>query len=169
MDSITHTMQVINYAHHEIHAGSSFTVADTVAADTTTVKWQVTTPNTTKYAHLIFELTCTGEATFLVTEGSDRDDGIALTEVNRRRVGTPTVATTVVTRTPTGGTTDGAIILFSMRNGITNVAGKSIEGSTARGTNEWILAPNTKYVISITTYADVFATMIVDWYEHTDK
>jgi hypothetical protein len=168
MDGSTNTLNVIDYPHHEIHSGSSFTVADTVVADTTTVKWQITTPNTTKYAHLVFTLTCTGEATFLVTEGSDRTDGTALVEVNRNRVGTPTAATVIVTRTPTSGTTDGATTLFTMRNGITNVAGKNIEGSTARATNEWVLKPNTKYVVSITTYAAVYATMVVDWYEHTD-
>ena len=169
IDASTHAMETIEYEHHEIHSGSSFTVADTVVADTATVKWQVTTPDSTKYAHLVFTLTCTGEATFLVTEGSDRDDGVALTEVNRRRVGVPTAATVIVTRTPDGGSTDGAIILFSMRNGITNVAGKNIEGGSARATNEWVLAPNTKYVISITTYAAGYATCLLDWYEHTDK
>jgi hypothetical protein len=169
MDASTHSLQTIEYEHHEIHAGSSFTVADTVVADTTTVKWQITTPNSNKYAHLIFTLTCTGEATFLVTEGSDRNDGVALVEVNRNRTGTPSTASVIVTRTPAGGSTDGAITLFSMRNGITNVAGKNIEGSTARATNEWVLAPDTKYVVSITTYAAVYATMVLDWYEHTDK
>jgi hypothetical protein len=168
VDSSTHSLQIIDYAHHEIHGGSSFTVADTVTANTATVKWQVTTPNTTTYTHLIFTLTCTGEATFLVTEGSDRVDGTALTEINRRRVGTPAAASTIVTRTPTDGSTDGAIILFSMRNGITNIASKNIEGGSARATNEWILKPNTKYVISITTYADAFATCLLDWYEHAD-
>lgn len=168
-DRSTNAGTVIDYAHHEVHAGSSFTVADTVAINNTTAKWQVTTPNTTKYAHLVFTLTCTGEATFLVTEGSDRTDGTPLDEVNRRRTGTPPVATLIVTRTPTGGTTDGATTLFSMRNGITNVAGKNIEGGSARATNEWILRPNTKYVISITTYADVYATCLLDWYEHTNK
>jgi hypothetical protein len=169
IDSATWARMTIDYAHHEIHAGSSFTVADTLACDTTTVKWQITTPNTTKYAHLIFTLTSTGEATFLVTEGSDRTDGTALAELNRNRTGTPTAATVIVTRTPTGGTTDGATSLFSMRNGITQQGGKSQEGGNARATNEWVLAPNTKYVVAITTYAAVYATMILDWYEHTDR
>ena len=168
VDSISSALNVINYEHHEVHDGSSFTVADTVSCDTTTCKWQVTTPNTTTYAHMLFELSCTGEATYLVTEGSDRTDGTALVEVNRRRVGTPATATTIVTRTPTGGTTDGATTLFTMRNGITNVAGKNIEVGTARATNEWVLKPNTKYVISVTTYAAVYVTCLLDWYEHAE-
>jgi len=169
LDGVTTAAKIIDYAHHEVHGGSAYTVSDTVTCDTTTVKWQVTTPDTTKYSHLIFELSCTGEATYLVTEGSDRTDGTALAEMNRRRVGTPSTAGTIVTRTPTGGTTDGATTLFSMRNGLTSVAGKNIEGGTARAINEWILKPNTKYVVSVTTYADVLVTCLLDWYEHTDS
>lgn len=169
IDASTNTLQTIAYEHHEIHSGSSFSTWDTVACDTTTVKWQVTTPDTTKYSHMVFGLSCTGEATFLVTEGSDRTDGTAMLENNRNRVGTPTVAGTIVTRTPTAGTTDGALALFSVRNGITSVSGKNQQGSNARAANEWVLKPNTKYVISITTYAAVYATIELDWYEHVDK
>jgi hypothetical protein len=169
MDASTHSMQTISHDHHEIHAGNAFTVAATTVCDTTTVKWQITTPDSTRYTHLVFTLTSTGEATFLVTEGSDRDDGTVLSEVNRRRVGTPTAATVIVTASPTGGSTDGATILFTMRNGITSIAGRNIEGSSARATNEWVLKPNTKYVVSVTTYAAVYVTMILDWYEHTDR
>jgi hypothetical protein len=168
-DSTTGAIKTIEYEHHEIHGGNSFTVADTVACDTTTVKWMVVTPNTTKYSHFIFTLTSTGEALYLVTEGADRTAGVSLSAINRRRPGIPKIAGTTVSRTPTGGTTDGSTILFSMRNGITNVASKNIEGGEARALNEWILKPNTKYIISITTYADVFVTCVLDWYEHTDK
>ena len=169
VDSATHVLETIEYEHHEIHSGSSFTVSDTVACSTTTVLWLITTPNSTKYAHMIFNLSSTGEATFLVTEGADRTTGAALDEMNRNRVGTPTVATTTVLRGATGGSTNGATTLLNIRNGITNVGGKNIEGGALRSSNEWILKPNTKYVISITTYAAVYASILLNWYEHTNK
>lgn len=128
----------------------------------------ITTPNSTTYAHLVFELSSTGEATYTVTGDADRVAGTGLTVVNRRRVGTPAASTVTVSRTPTGGTTDGTTTLFSKRAGITGAGSKSIEGSSTRDINEWILKPNTKYVISITTYADVFVTCQLDWYEHQD-
>lgn len=168
LDEITRALITLDYVHHEVHEGVMYSTTDTVAANTTTVKWQIHTANTTKYAHLVFNLSCTGEATFLVTEGSDRTDGTALEEVNRRRVGVPNVAETIVTRTPTGGSTDGALTIFSTRSGITGVAAKAIESGAARAENEWILKPNTKYVISITTYADVYVTCKLDWYEHIE-
>lgn len=169
LDAATHTMITLDTSHCEIHNGDSFSVADTISTDTETVKWQITTPNTTRYAHFIFMLSCTGEATFTVTEGSDRTDGTVLDTVNRRRVGVPTVATVTVTRTPTGGTTDGAITLFSMRSGLTNVASRNIETGIARAIDEWILKPNTKYIVSITTYSASYVTALLNWYEHTDK
>ena len=167
-DGVTNSFKIVDYAHHEIHGGSSFTVSDTQVCNTTTIKWQIITPNSTKYAHMLFELSSTGEATYLVTEGADRDAGTALSVVNRRRVGTPTEATVTVSRAPTGGTTDGATILYSRRSGITGVGSKSVEGGAARATHEWILKPNTKYVVSITTYAAVYASLLLDWYEHAD-
>jgi hypothetical protein len=169
LDAITHVLEVIDYAHHEIHAGSSFTVSDTVACNTTTVKWMIITPNSTTYAHLVFHLAATGEATFLVKGDADRTAGTALACQNRRRVGTPAASTVTVSRTPTGGTTDGATTLFSIRDGVTGVGGKSVQAGEGRESQEWILKPNTKYVVSITTYADVFATMKLDWYEHADR
>ena len=169
MDGSTHSMQTIEYEHHEIHAGSSFVVSDVQSVSTTTMKWQITTPASTKYSHMIFGIECTGECLATITEGSDRTDGTALTEINRNRVGTPTVAGTIVTRTPTGGNTDGAITLQSLRIGATGVGSKTISAGGARGQNEFVLKPGTKYIVSAQTFAAVFVTFTADWYEHTDK
>lgn len=38
LDKATNTLQIIDYAHHEVHSGSSFVVCDTVACNTTTIK-----------------------------------------------------------------------------------------------------------------------------------
>jgi hypothetical protein len=167
-DTKTGAVLTIDYGHHEVHDGSSFSVCDTVACNTATVKWMIATPASTTYAHLIFLLSCTGEATYLVTGDADRVAGTPLTAVNRRRVGTPAASTTTVSRTPSGGTTDGATILFSLRNGITGTGGKAAEAGSARDLNEWILKPNTKYVISVTTYATSYVTCLLDWYEHAE-
>ena len=32
-----------------------------------------------------------------------------------------------------------------------------------------VLKPATKYIISVTTFADVYVSLRLDWYEHTDK
>ena len=169
IDASTNTLQTIEYEHHEIHSGSSFVCHDLRNVNTTTFKWQVTTPDSLVYAHMVFDINCTGEITVLVTEGSDKTDGTALVELNRRRVGTPAVAAVVVTHTPTSGTTDGTVTLINHRSGATGVGSRTIAAGGTRGGNEFILKPNTKYVISATTYADVWITLQIGWYEHTDK
>ena len=168
IDASTSSLQIIEYEHHEIHSGSSFVCSDLQNVDTTTFKWQVTTPDSTKYAHMVFDIDCTGEMLVVITEGSDRTDGTALAEINRNRVGTPTSATVIVTHTPTGGTTDGATTIMNHRSGATGVGSKTIAAGGARGGNEFVLKPNTKYVIAVTTYADVWVSLDLDWYEHTD-
>jgi len=169
IDASTNSLQTISYEHHEIHSGSSFVCVDLQSVSTATFKWQVTTPATLVYAHMIFDIDCTGEMTVLITEGSDKTDGTALAEINRNRVGTPAAATVIVTHTPTDGTTDGATVLVNHRSGATGVGSKTISGGGYRGGNEFVLKPSTKYVISVTTYAAVFVTLDIDWYEHTDK
>ena len=168
-DDSTYSRTTIEYDHHEIHSGNSCHVSDVQSVDTTTFKWQVTTPNTLVYAHMVFDLECTGEMSVSITEGSDRTDGTALAEINRNRVGTPNTAGTVVTHTPTGGSTDGATTIFTIRSGSTGVGGKTILAGGSRGNNEYVLKPNTKYVISATTYAAVFVSLELDWYEHKDR
>jgi len=169
LDASTEAQMIIDYAHHETHAGSSFNVCDIQNVSSTTIKYQITTPNTTKYSHMLFDIECTGEMQIIVTEGSDRVDGTALLEINRNRVGTPPTAGTIVTLTPTGGTTDGATIIFCKRSGSTGVGSKTVSAGSSRGNNEYILKPNTKYVVSIETFADVYVTLDIDWYEHTDR
>ena len=162
VDKTTRSVMTIDFAHNEAQDGSSYHCSDVQSVDTTTQKWMITTPDTTKWAHMLFSVECTGEMTILVTEGADRNGTNALDEVNHNR-NSSKVAGVAVHRDVAAGTTDGATTVFTQRTG-TNWA-----SSTARGTNEYILAQNTKYVISVTTYAAVFVSLELDWYEHTDK
>ena len=169
VDSSTHALNTIEYEHHEIHSGSSYTVSDVQNVGTTTLLWMITTPAGTKYTHIIPSVECSGEFLVVETEGSDYTAGTALAVINRNRVGTPSVAGTIVTRAPVAGTTLGATTLRTERVGATSVAGKTISAGASRGSSEFVLKPATKYIISITTFADVYVTLRLDWYEHTNK
>lgn len=168
VDSSTHSLITMLYGHHEIHGGSSYTCSDVQNVDTTTLKWMVAVANTDKEPNLIFDIECTGEMTLLITEGADRAGGTAVAAINRNRRSTNTAETTI-TRTPAGGSTDGATTIKNLRTGATGVASKTIAAGGARGQNEFILKKNTKYIISVTTYADVWVSLNLDWYEHTPK
>lgn len=167
IDVITRASIVLPYEHHEIHSGDSYVVCDVQSVNTTTAYWMITTPDSTKYAHIIFDIRCTGELSIDITEGADRVGTTALTAINRNRASTKT-ATVVVHRAYTGGTTDGTINILSIRDGATGVASKVVATGGARGENEYMLKPNTKYIIKVTTYASVYVSMCVDWYEHTN-
>lgn len=118
---------------------------------------------------MIFDFQCTGELLITITEGADRVGTNDLAEVNRRRVGTPTAATAAIHRAYTGGTTDGATTIEKKRIGATGVGSKTVSAGGNRGQNEFILKPNTKYIISAQTFANVYVTACFDWYEHTDN
>jgi len=169
IDEKTHALVFSSWAHHKIHERGSFVVSDVQSVSTTTMKWQITTPDSEKYTHALFDLDGTGEMSVIITEGSDRTDGTALVEINRNRVGTPPSAGTIVTRTPTGGSTDGAITIFSTRVGATNVGSKTVEAGGSRGVNEFMLKPNTKYVVAALTFAAIYVSFHVHWYEHINK
>ena len=168
-DNMTYTNIVINYAHHEIHEGSGFIVNDVQNVNATTMKWQITTPSSSKYAHVFFDIEGTGEISVVVTEGSDRTDGVALTKINRNRSGTFTSAGLIITRTPTGGSTDGATVIFAKRSGATGINGKTLEGGGMRGENEYVLKSGTKYVVAIETFANIYVSFRMNWYEHINK
>ena len=168
IDRSTNSLQVIDYPHHEIHAGSSFHVSDVQNVDTTTQKWMITTPNTTKWAHIVFGVSCTGEILLTITEGADRTGTTLLSAINHNR-NSDNAAGLTVHRGVSGGTTDGAVTILTKRSGATGVGGKILSGAGERDNNEYILKQNTKYIILVQTFADVHDSLELDWYEHTDK
>ena len=161
---------VVADAEHHVHEGEAFVVSDVVNVSTTTQKWMITTPDTTRFAHIEFEIVSTGEMSVVITEGADRTGSTPLTAINQRRVGTPTASTTVVHRgivipSPDTGT-DGATTISSVRTGATGQGAKTVEGG--RGVEEFILKQDTKYVIAVETFANIYVTLRAEWYEHTD-
>jgi hypothetical protein len=165
-DSATNSLQTIDYAHHEIHGGSHFYVADyTDLGSGSTYNIVIATPNTTKWAHLVFEFNHELETTIVITEGISTDaDGTAITEVNNDR-NSATTATTVFTHTPTNPT--GGTVIWQQRLG----SGRK-EGGGSRNDNEIILKQNTKYLVAFTNNSGSASSLTnwwFEWYEHTNK
>ena len=164
VDDTTNTLQVISYEHHEIHAGSSYVAS--YAADvgnSGSINLAITTPNTTKYAHMLFNIISEAEAGFTLYEGAVITGGTAMAEQNRRRIGGGT-AGCVVVHTPT--VTNAGTAIFTKHWG----TGKTT-GAEYRDANEWILAPNLTYLFSANNFttSDNWLSMWIDWYEHTDS
>jgi hypothetical protein len=186
VDSTTNALKCIDYPHNEVHGGSSFTccysqeVSDT--GDRTIIAFR--TPDTTKYLHITFTAAATAAADAIMREAPTITDntGAPLAVRNRRRPGTPN--TTTVWDTSQNPDVQGQATYFTELT-MGNVAGGTVfgpyplgagagpktTGGTTRGSQEWILAPDTLYsfeVISLTNDDNIHEAE-VDWYEHQDK
>lgn len=168
LDASTESLMTIDYAHHEIHDGTSFWVDDVVQVDNAaTQDYLITTPDTTKYAHWGYEVNGTvGGITIELFEAADRTGTTALTLLNRNR-NSATTATLAIHRGQSGGTTDGTRILWAT-DGTGTAAGKE-SGKVGEGT-ERVLKRNTKYIFRITSKVnDNDIAVRFNWYEHADR
>ena len=169
IDSSTNAINVIDYAHHELHQGSHFFYASHHdLAKNTVDEHLIVTPDTEKWAHFLLGLTSTGGQVHVeLSEGATYSDiGDLEPSFNRNR----NVAennTTLVYEEPTI-TTQGDVI-YSVKLGVDDK--KVSVGGGDRGSNEIILKQNTVYLLRVTE-ENVDAAVInvlLDWYEHTNK
>jgi hypothetical protein len=165
-DRITNALKTIEYEHHEIHDGRSFVIDDLRNINSGSENWLIVVPDSDRLPHLIFEFVCTGEFLVNVQEGVNRNGVTELTAINRSR-GSANTAETKIYRGVTGVSTGTNIL--NRREGSTGTNGKTESGGGARANNEFILKRNTKYLVTVTTYADVYVNAIFDWYEHDAK
>ena len=176
VDSMTNTIQTIDYAHHEVHEGDSFVggyAMATAVAAALIVAWK--TPAGTKRIHVVPEWITESKAHVSFLEGCtwNTGTGSALTPINRNRgsanesivLGDSTgafVANKMV-KDPTGlagGTAIGANYTWSEKK----------VGSSARSVAEFVLKPDTLYAFSHTSDdGNKGAIIRLSWYEHTDS
>lgn len=167
VDNTTHTLQIIDYEHHEIHAGSHFFYTDSVTlASSGTQDYLITTPNTTKWAHFIFLASGSAITQIQIYEGTDKSGTTPQTVFNSNR-NSATVSTVTIHKGTSGGSTDGTLI-WQRKSGAATQQSRS--GMEATRNAEKILKQNTKYIIRITSgTADNLTNLQLDWYEHTNK
>lgn len=166
---------IIDIAHHEVHEGDTFSMvaSDAAAASTDTVQLYINSGDVSspqKRMHLILNHYGSGAHSVVIIEGiTFSSGGAAYTPINRRR---DSAKTTAAQAARVGGDDQpGGVITYTGGTAIWTElvgAGKSVGGS-ARGTEEWILAPNTGYIFEIISGATSTAINIsATWYEHTD-
>jgi hypothetical protein len=177
IDASTRSIQTIDYAHHEIHGGSSFHafVYDDTAATGELVNIYIKTANTTKYCHSFAQWSSGGAGIFRIHEAptittNTGTNGVSIINHNRNSSTTSgcfdNATTPVVNKYGTGVTKTGeGTVLLIEYSGV----GKSISG-TGRNESEYILKPNTVYVFELIAIGNNIALGIgLDWYEHTDQ
>ena len=168
IDAATHALNTIEYEHHEIHGGSSYTLSRPltlpVANDD---EIRIATPNTTKWAHMIFSAVSDAAVTVSLYETTTLTHvvGNVLTPINRNRNSTNTSGLTIC-HTP-GGAGDGNL-LYSSTAGAGGNPAQSAPGVIG-GRFEFILKQNTAYLLRIAGASGDVVSINLEWYEHTDK
>jgi len=186
LDKATNTIQVIEYEHHEIHAGSAFAchwsqTSPTAVGEMTMIAFN--TPNTTKWIHMLATFSSTAAATAAIYEVADLDvdEGTDLAIYNHdRNSSTASVVSTIETTPEAGKATSytvaqaaGATLSTAtpiyLRNLGAAAAGADT-GGESRSNNEFILKQGTQYafVIANTTADDNTHNIVLNWYEHTN-
>lgn len=189
VDAITHALNVISYAHHEIHGGDSFTayLSNTTAATSGHRSGlYIKTPATTPLCHMIISFSCSTPATYSICEAPTIAANVgthAQVIYNRYRDSatasgcfdnaTSAAANKFTTLNETQLAADatwatGTVIRTApLKEG----SGPQAAGGASRDTEEYILKANTKYVFLLTnTSADANVHhILIDWYEHTSR
>jgi hypothetical protein len=167
-DRATYALNTIDYAHHEIHSGSSYVasyIQDVTGAGTINVT--IKTPDTASWAHMLWHVGTELESELRFYEGSTAAaDGGTITPQNRNRNSTKTSAC-VVMGTPTVGTVGSLLFADHLGGG----AASARFGGENRADNEWVLKQNTTYTVQLVnmTGSNNQMSVALDWYEHTDK
>ena len=183
IDAATRALETIDYAHHEIHSGSSFSVhnydVDFDKSDELNVCF--TTPNTTKWCHVVPLVSCTTKAVFELLEGPTISAGSGTTLVPTNRnfnyqgvktsavsnlEGTPAANSVQVNATISADGTQKHAEAFGAKKGKAQSGG-------VRDMDEYILKQNTTYAFRLkgtgTGDDNAMGSMEITWYEHTDK
>jgi len=133
------------------------------------------TPNTTKWAHAVFEVRSNGEAIYQLQEAASMGTGTGASFAPRNHDRNSTKTTTLKnTSLGTDGTagyvtvgcdySGSTLTLFSTK------IGDGREGGETRGHDEWILKQDTVYAVMVTSQAASSVVRVnMTYYEHTNK
>lgn len=172
IDYTTNAILVVDYAHHEIHDGSSYRadVLETVGSGNT-LSLSITTPAGPKQCHMLFEVETGNSANVVIYEGTSltANTGNAVTPRNANR--NVADGSTAVVKSQATINTTGATILHSMFTGQPGANPGAADGGSASTRHEWILKPSTTYSVILTEIATTSQLMRIefDWYEHAPK
>jgi hypothetical protein len=170
-DLLTNALMVIDFHHAETHEGNGYRVTQAKATDAfdiaAPITFHVTTPNTTKWAHLIWHAEASTEALLEIFEDNgnashfDISGGDTSVPLNNNRNSTNTSGLVVKTGvTITQATAD--VLIYS------DYVGSRVLGGEREARQELILKQNTEYLFKFTSVADNNeGGLRLNWYEHT--
>lgn len=169
IDSTTYAVEVIDYSHHEIHAGSHYYIQGFLELGSgVSHSVSIVTPDTAKYSHFLYAINSTGICTTEFFEGvsGGGTSGTVVTILNNNRNSTK-VSGMVLTSNVTPAT--GYVTRLEYAKWGADGFKDNIGGGSGRD-DELILKRNTKYVRRfLSGAASNIIQFKASWYEHTDK
>jgi len=177
IDSSTNTLQIIDYAHHEIHSGSFFRVQnhnDAVAVGGN-INICFTIPEGTKLPHMLWTYVTGAAGTMTAYRGVTLTLGTG-TDVSCKNSRLDSTKTSVLQGVGTGALADGYVSqdatwtggsVFSLKK---SYVGRAV-GSQVSRTSEIVLAAGESYAFVLQNDNNQPAGLQIrlEWYEHTDK
>ena len=164
-ERLTNAAQTIDTDHAYIHEGYAFQVGE-VASINGTRKYRFKTPSSTesnfRYIHMRPNSIDIEKGTLLIRfqEGSTSvSTGTAVTPVNRNR---NSATTSSVTFVPGVTATTAGTDIYSQK---LHAGGGDGNGGQSVEPLEWVLKPNTEYIINLTTTAATSVSANFFWYE----
>ena len=176
LDKATNTLQIIDYAHHEIHAGSSFHSYNYNESVATGGKINIylKTKTTSPFCHMFAQWSSGGAAIFRIYEAptivaNTGTNGLSIINHNRTSAGVSTcLDNTLPPAAGKYGTDvtkigDGTILILEYAG-----VGKTV-GGAGRNESEYVLDDNVVYLFEVEAVGNNIALSLgLDWYEHTD-
>lgn len=173
IDASTHSLEGIDYEHHEIHSGSHYYVGgyqDLAINNILDFTWLM--PNTTKWIHWSWNISVESEMLWQIYETAVATNPLAnpVTPLNNNRNSGNTSGTTMklelqANLAAANADTDvtGATLIDS------GLAGAGRDAGAAVREHELMMKQNTLYCLRATANAAGFINFNMQWYEHTDK
>ena len=175
IDGATEGLNVISHAEHSIHEGNHFYMEGYITLDDTDEFYvKLVTPDTTKWAHMSWDIVSTGELTTEFYEGASggMTGGTSVTPLNSDRNSSNTSGMTI-TKNVTAPTDTGTTISqkkFGTSGGGGFFGGGAAGGGSDNLSSELILKQNTTYCRKFLSGTDgnIISFRAV-WGEHTNK
>jgi len=175
LDASTWAINTLDYAHHEVHGGSSYWLNYSKAlANGNTFTVALTTPAaavSTKEGHLTLTVSSTASGTFSVYEDLTSYSGGTATTPNNRYRKYQTTNPSVMISTVRGATGDSPITLVGGTVIYSDIllSNKGVVWERRSG-EEIILKPDAKYAFRVVNGVSANTVSIVlEWYEHSPR
>ncbi len=173
IDKVTGAFNTVDYAHHEIHGGSAYEVEQSSALNgldiATPMTFHIVTPDTAKWAHMLFLASVADNAILEVFEDDgnashfDISGGTTVIAINQNRNSDNISGLRIKKGVTVTQATDDCLIREE------RIGGRRQAGS-AMQRPEMILKQNAAYLVRITSDVDNNeGVMSLNWYEHTSK